>query len=333
MRGPALFTASLLGLLAVVSSAHNETSFCRSPPHWSVADEEPMGRSVGQVTVVALLQASCSFCLVQAASMGPLRDKLAGRGLTNISYMIVNDQSFLSKLMLPELRRRAPAGIPVYQPLPNQEDVWEILDGNKDDFLIYDRCGRLTFHIRLPLSYLHFPYVEAAIISTYYEDFCQNCSFYANVTQMNATIGNITTDVNPDRRSDSRTAGPGKDKHNGNKADEPHNDHRADNEQNHQPHQQKKGEPHQPIVTDRGPHQPIITDRGPHQPIVTDRGPHQPIITDRGPHQPIVTDRGPHQPVITDRGPHQPIVTDRGPHQPVITDRGPHQPVRSETDP
>ncbi|CAN2390888.1 Selenoprotein P, partial [Pristimantis euphronides] len=183
MRGPSLFLTSLLGLLVVVSSAHNETSFCKPPPSWSIGAEEPMGRFGGQVTVVALLQASCGFCLIQATGMGPLRDKLADRGLTNISYMIVNDQSTLSKHMFPELRRRAPAGIPVYQQSPNQVDVWEILDGNKDDFLIYDRCGRLTFHIRLPLSYLHFPYVEAAIISTYYEDYCQNCSFYANIPQ------------------------------------------------------------------------------------------------------------------------------------------------------
>ncbi|XP_073499686.1 selenoprotein Pb-like [Phyllobates terribilis] len=262
MRGSSLFIVSLLGLLAVVSSAHNETSFCKPPPRWSIGDEEPMGRSVGQVTVLALLQASCGFCLIQAANMGPLRDKLEQRGLTNISYIIVNDQSFLSKLMLPELKRRAPAGIPVYEQPPNQEDVWEILNGGKDDFLIYDRCGRLTFHIRLPLSYLHFPYVESAIISTYYEDYCQNCSFYANVTKMNETLGNNTTEVKTEQSSEMGSQAPEKAKSNINTpSDRRINDHR---EGNHE-HQPREGERHEAISNDGEHHEAISNDGESHQ--------------------------------------------------------------------
>lgn len=260
MKGPYLFITSLLGLLVVVSSERNETMICKPSPHWSIGDEEPMGKSIGQVTVVALLQASCGFCLVQAGNMGPLRDKLADRGLTNISYIIVNDQSLLSKYMYPELKRRAPAGIPVYQQVPKQEDVWKILDGSKDDFLIYDRCGRLTFHIRLPLSYLHFPYVEAAINSTYFEDYCQNCSFYANITQnkMNETFGNNTTDVKIEQRAEPGTPCPEKAKHNANKpGDHCNNDHGEEhNEQNHKTPQLRKEEGHQLIDNDGRPHQP-----------------------------------------------------------------------------
>ncbi|XP_066454086.1 selenoprotein Pb-like [Eleutherodactylus coqui] len=257
MRGPSLFIASLLGLLTSVLSASNDTSFCKPPPPWSVADEEPMGRSIGQVAVVALLQASCGFCLVQAANMGPLRDKLADRGLTNISYIIVNDQSFLSKHMFPELKRSAPAGIPVYQQLPDQEDVWKILDGSKDDFLVYDRCGRLTFHIRLPFSYLHFPYVEAAIISTYYEDYCQNCSFYANITQnkMNETFRHNATDVKPEQRPGAEPPGPEEEQDN---KDKPGKLRNIDHSEGHheQQHQRAQSERHQPN-RDREPHEAI----------------------------------------------------------------------------
>ncbi|NXC44498.1 SELPB protein, partial [Alectura lathami] len=46
----------------------------------------------------------------------------------------------------------------------------------KDDFLVYDRCGRLAFHIQLPYSFLHLPYVESAIRFTHSKDFCGNCS-------------------------------------------------------------------------------------------------------------------------------------------------------------
>ncbi|XP_074953888.1 uncharacterized protein LOC142059225 isoform X2 [Phalacrocorax aristotelis] len=45
------------------------------------------------------------------------------------------------------------------------------------------RCGRLAFHIQLPYSFLHFPYVESAIRFTHSKDFCGNCSFYPNTTQ------------------------------------------------------------------------------------------------------------------------------------------------------
>ena len=44
------------------------------------------------------------------------------------------------------------------------------------------RCGRLAFHIQLPYSFLHFPYVESAIRFTHGKDFCGNCSFYPNTT-------------------------------------------------------------------------------------------------------------------------------------------------------
>lgn len=45
------------------------------------------------------------------------------------------------------------------------------------------RCGRLAFHIQLPYSFLHFPFVESAIRFTHSKDFCGNCSLYANTTQ------------------------------------------------------------------------------------------------------------------------------------------------------
>lgn len=45
------------------------------------------------------------------------------------------------------------------------------------------RCGRLAFHIQLPYSFLHFPYVESAIRVTHGKDFCGNCSFYPNTSR------------------------------------------------------------------------------------------------------------------------------------------------------
>lgn len=99
-----------------------------------------------------------------------------------MSFLIVNEREAQSRAMYWELKRRAPPGIPVYQQAPLQEDVWEALDGDKDDFLVYDRCGRLTFHIVLPYSFLHYPYIEAAVRATYHKDICGNCTVDSNTT-------------------------------------------------------------------------------------------------------------------------------------------------------
>ncbi|KFO89621.1 Selenoprotein P, partial [Buceros rhinoceros silvestris] len=47
----------------------------------------------------------------------------------------------------------------------------------KDDFLIYDRCGRLVYHLGLPYSFLPLPYVEESIKIAYCENKCGNCSY------------------------------------------------------------------------------------------------------------------------------------------------------------
>ncbi|TNM97692.1 hypothetical protein fugu_013938 [Takifugu bimaculatus] len=109
--------------------------------------------------------------------------------MTEVSYMIVNEQDPHSRAMFWELKRRAPPDVPVYQQSSFQSDVWETLDGDKDDFLIYDRCGQLTFHVGLPYSFLNYVYVEAAIRATYQGNIC-NCS--ANSTSLHDTGRNET---------------------------------------------------------------------------------------------------------------------------------------------
>lgn len=111
-----------------------------------------------------------------------------------------------------ELKRRTSKGIPVYQQGPLQTNVWDTLQGDKDDFLVYDRCGRLTFHIVLPFSYLHYPYVEAAIRATYSQNIC-NCMLDSNstwLTSSNVTRGtyleqNMTTTESPNANNHRTT--------------------------------------------------------------------------------------------------------------------------------
>lgn len=109
--------------------------------------------------------------------MEDLRVKLENEGLVNISYVVVNHQGAQSQREFHLLKERVSDYITVYQQDEHQEDVWTTLNGNKDDFLIYDRCGRLVYHLGMPYSFLHFQYVEESIKIAYCESKCGNCSY------------------------------------------------------------------------------------------------------------------------------------------------------------
>ncbi|CAM4560329.1 unnamed protein product [Caretta caretta] len=97
--------------------------------------------------------------------------------------MVVNHQGIHSQLKIHTLKEKVSENITVYQQDENQTDVWTTLNGNKDDFLIYDRCGRLVYHLGLPYSFLSFPYVEKTIKIAYCEYKCGNCSYMTPVIE------------------------------------------------------------------------------------------------------------------------------------------------------
>lgn len=143
--------------------------------------------------------------------MGGLRDKLARSGRKDVGFLVVNDQTAESRAMFWELKRKVAKGIPVYQQGPFQDDVWETLQADKDDFLVYDRCGRLTFHIVLPYSFLHYPFIEAAILATYHKNICGNCSVDSNSTlstPQNSTRNNDTGLAASENPEDEATGAP-----------------------------------------------------------------------------------------------------------------------------
>uniref|UniRef100_A0A672HJ82 Selenoprotein P N-terminal domain-containing protein n=1 Tax=Salarias fasciatus TaxID=181472 RepID=A0A672HJ82_SALFA len=176
---PGLLWASHTTLL--VEGDNDASRICKPAPHWEINGKAPMKGVLGGVAVVALLKSMLIFlCFLWIKC---LRAKLTRSNMTGVHFMIVNERDAHSRAMYWELKRRAPPGVPVYQQAPLQSDVWEALDGDKDDFLVYDRCGLLTFHIVLPYSFLTQPYVEAAIRATYYKDIC-NCSVRMNRLRM-----------------------------------------------------------------------------------------------------------------------------------------------------
>lgn len=81
------------------------------------------------------------FCIFpKYFSLEDLRVKLEKEGFSNISYIVVNHQGISSRSKYMDLKSKVSEHIPVYQQEENQTDVWTLLNGNKDDFLVYDRC-------------------------------------------------------------------------------------------------------------------------------------------------------------------------------------------------
>uniref|UniRef100_A0A8C4M455 Selenoprotein P N-terminal domain-containing protein n=1 Tax=Equus asinus asinus TaxID=83772 RepID=A0A8C4M455_EQUAS len=159
------------------TESQGQSSFCKQPPAWSIRDQDPMLNSYGSVTVVALLQIILFLGIFpKYFRLEDLRVKLEKEGYSNISYVVVNHQEISARLKYIHLKNKVSEYIAVYQQEENQTDIWTLLNGSKDDFLIYDRCGRLVYHLGLPYSFLTFPYVEEAIKIAYCEKKCGNCS-------------------------------------------------------------------------------------------------------------------------------------------------------------
>lgn len=80
----------------------------------------------------------------------------------------------------------------MYQAAPDN-DVFQILNGRKDDVYVYDRCGRLAYHIPFPKSYTRYGFVESAILSTLLDQPCGPC----NTTESPETPANLTLPIPP----------------------------------------------------------------------------------------------------------------------------------------
>lgn len=127
--------------------------------------------------------------------MDGLRQKLEGQGLSDVVYMVVNQQGEQAQRLHTMLAHRLSENITLYKQDEQQPDVWQALGGDKDDFLIYDRCGRLTHHLSLPYTIIGQGHVEGAIKDTYCKNICGECTHKATETLEECTA---TADAQPD---------------------------------------------------------------------------------------------------------------------------------------
>ncbi|TKS78559.1 Selenoprotein Pa [Collichthys lucidus] len=138
---------------------------CQLPPAWKIGEVDPMNGAMGK--------------------------KLESQGLRDVVYMVVNHQGEQSQRLHTLLAQRLTEPITLYKQGEQQPDVWQTLGGEKDDFFIYDRCGRLTHRISLPYSIIGQGHVESAIKDTYCKRICGECTHERKTLEM-LTIMDIT---------------------------------------------------------------------------------------------------------------------------------------------
>jgi len=102
-----------------------------------------------------------------------LRQKFVRHGFEDVTFLGVNSKHWHAELMVSYLKERV--RFPVYQ-AAHGNDVFRMLNGRKDDVYIYDRCGRLAYHIPFPKSYTRYGFVESAILSTLLDEPCGPCN-------------------------------------------------------------------------------------------------------------------------------------------------------------
>lgn len=90
--------------------------------------------------------------------MDPLHQKLESEGLKGVVYMVVNHQGAQAQRLHPMLAQRLSENITLYKQDEVEPDVWKVLGGQKDDFLIYDRFVTFSGCFTCPVFFNHHYY-------------------------------------------------------------------------------------------------------------------------------------------------------------------------------
>ncbi|XP_066591160.1 uncharacterized protein [Prorops nasuta] len=158
---------------------------------------------LGVVNVYAFLDVTWKYSYKQTVMLKLLKERLEKNGFTDILFFVVAaPPDFLPDTLEEEIEKAAWKEISMLEQRELQDmdekwihkalkdsdptellvlhdnpelRIWEKFHASRDQILVIDRCGRLTYQVIVPWSILYFPYVKAAILSTYKEDPCGLC--------------------------------------------------------------------------------------------------------------------------------------------------------------
>ncbi|XP_029678611.1 uncharacterized protein LOC115244807 [Formica exsecta] len=154
---------------------------------------------LGHVSVLAFLDPAWQYSFRQAVMLKLLSSRLRKSGFTDIRFFVIAPPPDLTEDKTEDNYEieawRKIAAMYETKDLANANDLlfqdsrpeiiffqdgpqyrtWEKFRASKDQVVVIDRCGKLTYQVMVPWSILYFPYVKAAILSTYQEDPCGGC--------------------------------------------------------------------------------------------------------------------------------------------------------------
>lgn len=155
--------------------------------------------------------------------------------------MVINHQGPQAQLLHPFLQEQLSGNITLYRQESRQPDVWQVLNGEKDDIVIYDRCGRLIYHISKPYSIIERGNIEAAIRETYCKQICGDCIHQSTETPEECTI----PEPKPEEEETGHSHGTGHGHHHGDRHGVGHgNRHERHHGRNHGHHGSRHGQGH-----------------------------------------------------------------------------------------
>ncbi|XP_046737716.1 protein PFC0760c-like isoform X2 [Diprion similis] len=185
--------------------------------------EEP-----GVISVIAFLDASWQYSHRQATMLKTLQGLLEKTGIKGIRFYVVNssepeatvsaievedekeawgaadlaeDKHFLKIERTREaLKNKIDPNIEFIQDT-SELKIWEKLSASRDQVLVIDKCRRLSYRVIVPWSILHFPYVKAAILSTYKEQPCGSCNISQTESEADIATETIMTTIESEKTS------------------------------------------------------------------------------------------------------------------------------------
>ncbi|XP_078050400.1 uncharacterized protein LOC144476937 [Augochlora pura] len=160
---------------------------------------------LGYVNVLAFLDPSWHYSFRQAVMLELLKKRLERSGFLNILFFVVAPSSNLPENSVEnniEIRTWKEISKNMFsqeylwgteETQPNDQakikengivflrdtpeiGIWDYFRASRDEVVVLDRCGKLTYQVIIPWSILYFPYVKAAILSTYKEYPCGPCN-------------------------------------------------------------------------------------------------------------------------------------------------------------
>uniref|UniRef100_A0A5S6QVK0 Selenoprotein P N-terminal domain-containing protein n=1 Tax=Trichuris muris TaxID=70415 RepID=A0A5S6QVK0_TRIMR len=154
-----------------------EPTTCQPAPPITHNGNLIMANYAGYVTLLALIELQCNFCKSQISSLLKLSQLFKENYDGPTKFVIVAPLNESAMFVHYYREYLLPYGFDVIQETAT-EPIWGPLSGGKFDFFVYDRCGRLSYYIPYPQSFMYYHYTISSLHSTHRHQRCGPCPIH-----------------------------------------------------------------------------------------------------------------------------------------------------------